>query len=401
MMLLLAWRPRRGPKTVCRQQGNDRGAWYRRTPGRRDDAAGGDMSGAFFFAISADYARRTGGWVYAEHLLDHLALRGWRIDCLTLPAGFPDPDARARAAAARAFAALPDDSLVLVDHLCLGVLPDVAEAQGRRLRLVVLVHHPLALEGLLAPAIAARLQYGERAALAHAAGVVATSAATARMLAEDYGVEPGALVVAEPGVDALPLATGSGEVAPRLLAVGAVVPRKGHDLLVAALAGLADRPWRLLVAGNLDRAPAHVARLRALVDTSGLAARVTFAGELEAAAMEVAWNGADLFVTASHHEGYGMAVAEALRRGLPVVATDAAAVGEWLDRRAGVVVPSGDAASLRTALATLLDDPARRAALADGARAASAALPGWEMTAAIVDRALRQLAPTRRCRQIA
>ena len=47
------------------------------------------------FVISADYARRTGGWIYADRLLKGLAARGWRINAAILPAGFPEPSPQA------------------------------------------------------------------------------------------------------------------------------------------------------------------------------------------------------------------------------------------------------------------------------------------------------------------
>src|SRR6185437_16167119 len=111
-------------------------------------SGGGDLT----FVISADYAQRTGGWIYDHRLLQELAAGGWRIRTATLPAGFPAPSPVARAQSAATFAAIADDSLVLVDQLCLGVLPEVAAAEGDRLRLVMIVHHPLALEGYSAGA---------------------------------------------------------------------------------------------------------------------------------------------------------------------------------------------------------------------------------------------------------
>ncbi len=341
------------------------------------------------FAISADYARRTGGWIYNQRLLDELRRLGWTVEDLVLPAGFPAPDAAARAASAAAFRGLPDGGLVLVDQLCLGVMPEVAAEQGARLRQVMIVHHPLALEG---DACAAARAESECRALVNVALVLATSQPTADSLRRDYGVDSDRLVVGLPGIDRhLPRPSRPDGDDLRLLGVGAVVPRKDHGLLLEALAGLADRPWHLRIVGDLDRAPAHVDGLRRLLARHGLSDRVAFAGILEGEAFEDAWAEADLYVAASRHEGYGMAVAEAVARGLPVVTTTAGAVESWLDRRAALVVPAGDVMALREALARALDEPALRRSLRDGALAAAAALPRWEATAAVVDAALRRL----------
>lgn len=351
-------------------------------------AAGGRRE--LVFAISADYERRTGGWIYDERLMRELASGGWRVRELTLPAGFPHPDEQARSQSAAAFAALPDGTLVVGDQLCLGVLPEVAEREAQRLRLVMIVHHPLALErnGSSEADSFARL---EREALRHVRLAIVTSQVTARYLGEQFGVPASRIAVTVPGTDPRPLTPGSGGAEPSLLSVGAVVPRKDHGNLIAALSGLADEPWRLTIAGNTTRAPDHVAKIRAQIESCGLADRVTLAGELTDAALEDAWRGADLYVAASRHEGFGMAIAEAISRGLPVVTTEAGAVSEWLSSRAALIVPPDDAASLRAALARALQEPGMRASLRRGASEQRMRLPRWQETAAIVDAALTRV----------
>jgi glycosyltransferase involved in cell wall biosynthesis len=121
-----------------------------------------------------------------------------------------------------------------------------------------------------------------------------------------------------------------------------------------------------------------------------LAGRIELTGELDGTAFEAAWRSADLYVASSRHEGFGMAVAEAVARGLPVVTTAAGALDDWLDRRAALIVPAGDAAALRRAVMSVLDDPDLRQRLRGGALAARAALPRWDDTARSVDEALRE-----------
>jgi glycosyltransferase involved in cell wall biosynthesis len=354
-------------------------------------SGGGDL----IFVISADYARRTGGWIYDHRLLQGLAARGWRIETATLPAGFPAPSPAARAQSAATFATIADGALVLVDQLCLGVLPEVAAAEGDRLRLVMIVHHPLALEGYSAGASRTAFAQSERAALRHAAAVIATSATTARVLRADYAVAADRIVVAVPGVDPRPLARGSGGSVLNLISVGAVVPRKNHGHLLAALAGLKHLPWRLTLVGNLARAPDHVARLRGMIASYGLSARVRLAGEVSDMRLQRLWLGADVFVSASRHEGYGMAIAEAFAHGVPVVATYAGAAGAWVGRRGAKIVRDGSVAALRTALLEVIGARARRGALRRGAVARRRTLPAWAATAAGVEGRLRQLFESR------
>jgi glycosyltransferase involved in cell wall biosynthesis len=264
----------------------------------------------------------------------------------------------------------------MVDGLAFGAMPDEAEREGARLRFVALVHHPLARETGLPTALAAALEASERRALAFAPRVVVTSRATVKALAS-YGVDPSRVVVVEPGTDPAPLAHGSGGPLTELLAVGSVVPRKGFELLIEALSRIPDRAWRLTCAGSLDRAPATASRVQQLVADYQLGGRVTFTGELGAEDLAVLYRGADLFVLPTFYEGYGMVVAEALARGLPVISTPVGGIPDLVMPDAGILVPVADAAALADALARVIDDPTFRAQLRAGAARRRAALPSW------------------------
>lgn len=334
------------------------------------------------FAVPGDLATLTGGYLYDRRIVEGLRAAGWRVHVHALDPSFPRPHAAALAEAAGVLAAIPDGAALVADGLALGGMPDLAAALAGRLALTALVHHPLADETGLEPAAAARLRESERRSLAAARRVIVTSAATARALAAHYGVEPGKVTVVEPGSDPAPLARGSGDGELALLCVATLTPRKGHAVLFDALAGLAGRRWRLTCAGGLERDPATAAALMEQIARLGISGRVTLAGELTPPALGALYDRADAFVLASFHEGYGMALAEALARGLPVVSTTAGAIPDTVPEDAGLLVPPGDSTALAAALARLLDDPALRGRLAAGARAARGRLPAWETTVA-------------------
>jgi glycosyltransferase involved in cell wall biosynthesis len=351
------------------------------------------------FAMPADYSRHTGGWIYGQRIVEELTELGWRVDCLTLPAGFPRPSENARAEAAQQIAALADGTMFLTDQLALGVLPELAERESERLRLVMIVHHPLALEDGSTPDELGRLLASERQALRHVVLAIVPSSATADALVRSYGVPPERMAHAAPGTDPMPISDGSDNGVLRLLSLGSIVPRKDHGTLIAALAPLAHLRWHLMIVGNPVLAPEHAAKVRKSIDALGLRDRVAMPGTLDAIALEPLWRNADVYVAASRHEGYGMAVAEAISRGIPVVTTAAGAVGDWIDRRAALVVPVGDADRLRSALLRVLTDGVLRRELRAGALLARTRLPSWRSGAEIIDRRLTALlttAPARR-----
>lgn len=333
------------------------------------------MNADLHFVVAGDPAQLTGGYRYDACIVQALRARGLSVDVSGLPGRFPDADDMARQALQRALAALPDRSIAVIDGLALGGLPDVAAAHAARLRLVALVHHPLADETGLDARQRAAFLVSERAALGHMARVIATSRFTARRLA-DFGIDAVRIAVIEPGVDAAPLAAADGTEA-RLLCVATLTPRKGHDVLVAALARLTDLRWSCDCIGSLTRAPDHAAYIAGLISTHRLQARLRLCGECPAEAVGAAYRDADLFVLPSHYEGYGMVVTEALACGLPVLATTGGALADTLPPGAGLTVPPGDADALADALRRLLHDRPLRLRLRDGARRVRSGLAGW------------------------
>ncbi|HSW06476.1 glycosyltransferase family 4 protein [Aquabacterium sp.] len=332
------------------------------------------------FVVPGDLDSLTGGYGYDRRIIGGLRAAGWTVDLVSLGGGFPWPDAATRQHAARLIAAIPEGCTVVADGLAFGALPELAVQHAARLRWVALVHHPLALECGLAAPQRQQLFDSERRALASAQAVIVTSAATARALA-DYGVAGHRIRVVMPGTAAAPLSTGSAAAAAdgglSLLCVATLIPRKGHAALIDALAGLQDRAWTLHCVGSTTRDAATAAAVRAGITHHGLGRRVRLHGEVDAPTLQAFYARADVFVLPSLHEGYGMALAEALAHGLPIVSSAAGAITDTVPANAGLLLPPGDGTALRAALARMLDEPALRQRLAAGARAARTQLPGW------------------------
>lgn len=341
------------------------------------------------FAIPGDLQMATGGYAYDRRVMAELRLLGHEVAHVQLPGDFPDPSPASVEETGRALKAAGQHMPLLVDGLALGALPpDLLRRTGAAI--VGLVHHPLALETGISPAQAARLAASERAALPLCKAIVVTSPATAATLVAEFGVAPARITTAVPGTDKAPRSGGSGAV-PRILAVGSFIPRKDYGTLVRALARLADLPWSCHLVGALDRHPDEAHIIARLIDESVLGSRFIQVGVLSGAELAREYGEADVFALASVYEGYGMVFAEALARGLPIVATTGGAIPDTVPADAGILVTPGDVAAFSDALRLLLTDGLHRKGLSDAAWRHGQALPGWADTARIVSKVFATL----------
>ncbi|HSP23826.1 MAG TPA: glycosyltransferase family 4 protein, partial [Saliniramus sp.] len=330
-----------------------------------------------YFAIPGDLASPTGGYAYARKILPLFEEYAVAITHLPLPGSFPYPTDEDIEAARTALAATPEGAILLIDGLALGALPpDLVKGLGRRV--VALVHHPLGLETGLDEERRDALLRNEALVLSHCERVVVTSPLTAEVLTEAFGVSPAVISIAEPGTDPAPPAEGSLEGEPlSILAVGAVSPRKGYALLVEALSELKHRPWHLTIAGASDRDPKALEDLRAAIALQELDERVTLAGAVSEERLDELYRSADIFVSASLFEGYGVVLAEAMARGLPMVVSPGGAAAQTVPDEAAIKVPPGDAYRLRAALSRVIADPNERSRLAHASLEAGRSLPRW------------------------
>ncbi len=334
------------------------------------------------FVMVGDTDVLTGGYVFNFRMAEALREAGHRVDVLhyrTLPPEVMDrPLRRARYVAGELKRTRPD---LLIASKSYKVMLPLALARGLPAApLLYLVHH---LEwrdrGLSRGPLARRMVV--RGLLRRADAVWANSLSTARDL-EALGVGPGSSVtVIPPGFERpeQPLPDRSRRVGPpRILTVGAVCPRKAQVELVRACARLGDRDFELsVVGGGSDEA--YEAELQGEIARLGLEDRVSRAGHLERDELYREYAESDLLAQASSWEGYGIALAEAMWMGLPVVATSGGATPEVLgDCGAGILVEPGDVEAMASALGMLLDSREERLVMGRAARVRAESLPGWK-----------------------
>jgi glycosyltransferase involved in cell wall biosynthesis len=213
----------------------------------------------------------------------------------------------------------------------------------------------------------------ERTIGCSASAVLATCADEVRELTA-MGVPRQRIRVVPCGVDTdhfapVPGAAPSSPAQRCLLAVGRLVPRKGFDRAIRALAGIPDA--ELLIAGGPEQAllfaDPEAERLRKTAEEHGVADRVTLLGAVHRPDMPRLMSAADLMLSTPRYEPFGIVPIEAMACGTPVVAT---AVGGQLDTVVpgvtGALVPVTEGPELAAAVRRLLDDPGQLARL--GAR---------------------------------
>lgn len=355
------------------------------------------MDKQLIFVYPGDLSALTGGYAYDRRIVEGLQTLGWQVQLISLGDGYPFPSKEQLDQAASLLLRLDVGVPMLVDGLALGVLSDLVPLLSKRHPIVGLVHHPLAFESGLSRDQVTTLQKSETQSLGHVKKVVANSPKTARDLTDFYGVPSHHVTVVLPGTDryvAMQTSFTKPQQSPRpiqLLSVGAVIPRKGFDVLVEALYSLKSLSWTLTIAGDVTRDTNAFAHLKEVIRRCSLEDRIHVLGAVSDVELRQLYATSDVFVLASLYEGYGMVFAEAMANGLPIVATTGGAIADTVPKQAGLLVNPGNVASLSDAIKLLIEDGAYRSRLAHGAKRAAAEQPTWEESVQKFDWLLNQV----------
>ena len=333
------------------------------------------------FIIPGDINTPSGGYRYDRTILEEWRALNVAFDLVSLSGCYPMPSDADKALAFSVIDECDEADITIVDGLAGGGFPELLEALSKSTPCLSLLHHPLSLENGISKEDARFLEATERDGLNFTKAVITTSSATSKTVEELFGVDKAAIHTIEPGVaranpiafrDTLPLS---------ILSVGSITERKGHDVLIKALALIKEYSWQLTIIGPQHFDPDCFLELTKLCQELGISDRVTFLDSLSEEELSAQYAKADIFALASRYEGYGMAYAEAIVRGIPVIGTTAGAIPDTVPEEAGLLVPADDVDAFSHALASLLSDNSLRQKKHLGALAAEPDFPTWSGSA--------------------
>jgi len=344
----------------------------------------------------------SGGYLYDARVAAELRALGHEVDEIATP--LPGDHDRGHAAAELARALARYDG-ALEDELGYDLYASVNALVRRaapHVRLVGLIHVPGALLSPSAEAVAR-----ERDFLRSVDAAIHVSQSTLDDTSALLGSH-GPSYVARPGCDHLvasanaiaartrPAAASPGAL--HVVSVGHLLPHKGVLELIDVLEALAaseearegSPAWRATLAGDDGIDEAYAGAVRARLARSPVGARITLLGRCTQARIADLLASADVFVTTSRYESHGLAAAEALAQGVPVVGWAAGGFRELVTHgHDGLLVAHGDVTGFAEALARLAREPELRETMA--ARALASRLPTWRGTARTIARVFSDL----------
>ncbi|MCA1603130.1 MAG: glycosyltransferase family 4 protein [Acidobacteria bacterium] len=349
----------------------------------------------------------TGGYLYDRTLLDHLVSRGDRAEVISLPrrSHYPrafcdnaSPTLVRRLTRAR-FDVLLQDELV---HPSVVFLNGWLRARARYP--IVAIVHLLRSSEETARGLRGFYSAAERRYLCTVDAALYNSETTRRAVETLLGRSlPG--VIAYPGCDHLAVERSETELAARaraagplrVLSIANVLPGKGLCVLIDALSRLPADSWRLQIVGSLTMDRPYVDRLRDLIGRAGLGANVCLVGTVPNPRIPEYLLTSHLLVVPSHYEALGIAYLEAMRFGLPVIATAAGGAHEIVEHgREGFLVAPGDADALTRHLRLLVADRELLLRMGLAARRRTARHPTWDQSFERARTFLRSLVETHR-----
>ena len=333
------------------------------------------------FIIPGDINLPTGGYRYDKEIINAWENSGVEVELISLEGNYPFPSEKEKQSAIDSIKDFPKADIAIVDGLLGGASPNFLKALSQRMPVSALIHHPLCLENGLDADTAKGLETSERHGLEFVENIVTTSPATAKTVAKLFNFDATKIHTVLPGVTRAEISRGSQNSTVNLLCVGSLIERKGHRFLLEALSQLNHLDWRLDCYGSTDFDTKLFAELTKMLETSEHSDKIKFHGAVSDTTLEAAYLNADIFVLPSLYEGYGMVYAEAIVRGLPIIATRAGAIPQTVPETCGILVEPENIEMLKQAIEELISDKELREQYRKAAIREEPNFPTWQKSA--------------------
>jgi glycosyltransferase involved in cell wall biosynthesis len=276
-----------------------------------------------YLIYTGNYHSLTGGYIYNRKVVEQLQASGVSVKLILFPE-FPaySQDSLYKSAE-NILASIPQDSKILVDSLVYGKYTELWRKYQHNFRLIPLVHLPLFAnpndeQGLTG------LKETEMEAYSFANQIIVTSDYTKSILERSGTTNK--LTVIKPGIDDIGKKTEYPSLPFQLLCVSNVIQNKNQLMLIKTLKNLKDFNWTLNLVGSLSIDKDYVNKIQMFINENGMSNRILIYGSTWGDNLKKLYSKADLFIFPSKFETYGMAVAEAIECGLPVLAFESEGV---------------------------------------------------------------------------
>lgn len=333
------------------------------------------------FVIPGDINLPTGGYRYDKEIVNAWKASGIDVELISLEGDYPFPSDQEKSNALDAVKKFPDADVAVVDGLLGGVLPEFIQKLSNAMPVVALIHHPLCLENGLNDKIAKALKTSEKKGLKFVSQIITTSPATTKTVSKLFGFDRSKIHTILPGVKRTQISRGSESQTTHLLCVGSIIERKDHKTLLQALSTLKYLDWRLDCYGSTEFDKELYAQIQDIITKENLSKKVTFHGAVSDERLDAAYATSDIFVLPSLFEGYGMVYAEAIVRGLPVIATTAGAIPDTVPETCGILVEPNNIEMLAQALEKLITNEEMLNKFRQNAINAEPTFPTWQNSA--------------------
>jgi len=333
------------------------------------------------FIIPGDINLPTGGYRYDKEIINAWKNSGVEVELINFVGNYPFPSEKEQQTAIDSIKNFPKADIAVIDGLLGGASPDFIKLLAQHIPVTALIHHPLCLENGLDEGTAKKLEASEKQGLEFVKNIITTSPATAKTVSELFQFKTDQIHTVLPGVTRGEFAKGSVNSTVNLLCVGSVIKRKGHRFLLEALSQIKHLDWQLDCYGSTEFDKNLFAELNEMLKTNKLSEKIKFHGAVSDAELEAAYLSADIFVLPSLYEGYGMVYAEAIVRGLPVIATNAGAIPQTVPKTCGILIEPENSKMLKQAIEQLISDSELRDQYRNATIREEPNFPTWQKSA--------------------